>query len=118
MIRADIKLNSTNVLDTQTDFFILHCPPEYIRSETSPEFIAQNVRDWIAAVGASTAYIEPGSPWENGHCESFNVRLRNEQLNGELFFGLHEAQIPIEQWQIHCTTVRPHSACGYRPPSP
>jgi len=56
-----------------------------IRSDNGPEFIAQAVRDWIAAVGAKTAYIEPGSPWENGYCESFNARLRDELLNGEVF---------------------------------
>ena len=66
MIRVDRKLNSTDVLDALTDLFILRGPPEYIRSDNGPEFIAQKVRDWIAAVGAKTAYIEPGSPWEKG----------------------------------------------------
>ena len=118
MIRVDRKLNSTDVLDALTDLFILRGPPEYIRSDNGPEFIAQKVRDWIAAVGAKTAYIEPGSPWENGCCESFNARFRDELLNGELFYTLREAQILIEQWRIHYNTVRPHSALGYRPPAP
>ena len=83
-----------------------------------PEFIAQKLRDWIATVGAKTAYIEPGSPWENGYCESFNARFRDELLNGDLFYTLREAQILIEQWRIHYNTVRPHSALGYRPPAP
>jgi len=83
-----------------------------------PEFIAQKVRDWILAVGAKTAYIEPGSPWENEYCESFNARFRDELLNGELFYTLREAQILIEQWCIHYNTVRPHSALGYHPPAP
>ena len=65
-----------------------------------------------------TAYIEPGSPWENGYCESFNARFRDELLNGELFYTLKEAQILIEQWRVHYNTVRPHSALGYRPPAP
>ena len=64
MIRVDRKLNSTDVLDALTDLFILRGPPEYIRSDNGPEFIALKVRGWIAAVGAKTAYIEPGSPWE------------------------------------------------------
>ncbi len=118
MIRADRKLNSTDVLDALTDLFILRGAPEYIRSDNGPEFIAQKVRDWIAAVGAKTAYIEPGSPWENGYCESFNARFRDELLNGEIFYSLKEAQILIEQWRIHYNTVRPHSALGYRPPAP
>ena len=83
-----------------------------------PEFVAQAVQDWIKAVGAKTAYIEPGSPWENGYCESFNARFRDELLNGELFYSLREAQILIEEWRIHYNTVRPHSSLGYRPPAP
>jgi len=75
-------------------------------------------RSWIAAVDAKTAYIEPGSPWENGYCESFNARFRDELLNGELFYTLKDAQILIEQWRIHYNTVRPNSALGYRPPAP
>ena len=83
-----------------------------------PEFIAEKVRTWIAAVGAKTAFIEPGSPWENGYVESFNARFRDELLNSEIFFSLREAQILIEQWRRHYNTVRPHSALGYRPPAP
>ena len=116
MIRVDRKLNSTDVLDALTDLFILRGPPEYIRSDNGPEFIAQKVRDWIVAVGAKTAYIEPGSPWKNGYCESFNARFRDKLLNGELFYSLKEAQILIEKWRIHYNTVRPHSSLGYRPP--
>ena len=118
MIRVDRKLNSTDVLDALTDLFILRGPPEYIRSDNGPEFIALKVRDWIAAVGAKTAYIEPGSPWENGYCESFNARFRDELLNGELFYSLKEAQILIEKWRFYYNTVRPHSSLGYRPPEP
>ncbi|WP_156875009.1 IS3 family transposase [Sulfitobacter alexandrii] len=117
-IRVDRKLNSTDVVDALTDLFILRGPPEFIRSDNGPEFIAEKVRDWIAAVGAKTAFIEPGSPWENGYCESFNARFRDELLNGEIFFSLREAQILIEQWRRHYNTVRPHSALGYRPPAP
>jgi len=65
-----------------------------------------------------TAYIEPGSPWENGYCESFNGRMRDELLNGEIFYSLREAQIIIESWRNHYNTKRPHSALGYRPSAP
>jgi len=116
MICVDRKLNSTDVVDALTDLFILRGPPEYIRSDNGPEFIAQKVRDWIAAFGAKTAYIEPGSPWENGYCESFNVRFRDELLNGELFYSLREVQILIEQWRVHYNTIRPHSPLGHHPP--
>lgn len=118
MIRVARKLNSTDVVDALTDLFILRGPPAFIRSDNGPEFVAQKVRGWIAAVGAKTAFIEPGSPWENGYCESFNARFRDELLNGEIFYSLREAQIIIEQWRRHYNTVRPHSALGYRPPAP
>ena len=117
-MRVKRKLNSTDVVDTLTDLFILRGIPAWIRSDNGPEFVAQAVRDWIKAVGAKTAYIEPGSPWENGYCESFNARFRDELLNGEVFYTLNEAQIIIEQWRRHYNTVRPHSALGYRPPAP
>ena len=117
-MRVKRKLNSTDVVDTLTDLFILRGIPAWIRSDNGPEFVAQAVRDWIKAVGAKTAYIEPGSPWENGYCESFNAHFRDELLNGEVFYTLNEAQIIIEQWRRHYNTVRPHSALGYRPPAP
>jgi putative transposase len=117
-IKVDRKLSSRNVTDALTDLFILRGSPAFIRSDNGPEFIAQAVRDWIAAVGAKTAYIEPGSPWENGYCESFNGRFRDELLNGEIFYSLREAQIIIEEWRKHYNTKRPHSALGYRPPAP
>ena len=117
-IKVDRKLNSTNVIDALTDLFILRGSPAFIRSDNGPEFIAQAVRDWIAAVGAKTAYIEPGSPWENGYCESFDGRFRDELLNGEIFYSLRETQIIIEEWRKHYNTKRPHSALGYRSPAP
>ena len=86
--------------------------PDHIRSDNGPEFVAKAVRDWIAAVGARTAYIEPGSPWENGYCESFNAKLRDELLNGEIFYSLAEAKIVIETWRRHYNTKRPHSSLG------
>ena len=117
-IRVRRKLNSTDVIDALTDLFILRGPPGYIRSDNGPEFVARDVRDWITAVGAKTAYIEPGSPWENGYVESFNARLRDELLDGEIFYSLRDAQIIIESWRRHYNTKRPHSALGYRPPVP
>jgi putative transposase len=117
-IRIDRKLNSTAVIDVLSDLFILRGVPGYVRSDNGPEFIAKAVQEWIAAVGAKTAYIAPGSPWENGYCESFNSKLRDELLNGEIFFSLKEARIVIESWRRHYNTVRPHSSLGYRPAGP
>ncbi len=72
---------------------------------------------WIAAVGARTAYIEPGSPWENGYVESFNARIRDELLNGEIFYSLAEARVVVESWRRFYNTLRPHGSLGYRPPA-
>jgi len=79
---------------------------------------AQQLRQWLARLGTKAVYITPGSPWENGYCESFNGKLRDELLNGEIFYTLREAQVLIEQWRVHYNTIRPHSALGYRPPAP
>src|SRR5690606_34900729 len=70
-----VTLNSTDVIDALSDLFILRGVPGHVRSDNGPEFIAKAVREWIVAVGAKTAFIEPGSPWENGYCESFNSKL-------------------------------------------
>jgi len=92
--------------------------PEHNRSDNGPEMTGKVVRSWLAQVGAKTLYIEPGSPWKNGYCESFNGKLRDELLNGEIFYSPKEAQIVIEKWRKHYNTVRPHSSLGYRPPAP
>lgn len=117
-IRIDRKLKSTDVIDVLSDLFILRGVPDHIRSDNGPEFIAKAVREWITAAGAKTAYIEPGSPWEIGYCESFNSKLRDELLNGEIFYSLAEAKIIIESWRRHYNTKRPHPSLGYRPPAP
>jgi transposase InsO family protein len=117
-IRIDRKLKAIDVIDLLSDLFILRGIPGHIRSDNGPEFVAMAVREWIAAVGARTAYIEPGSPWENGYIESFNARLRDELLNGEIFYTLREAQIIIESWRRHYNAVRPHASLGFKPPAP
>ncbi len=117
-IRINRKLKAIDVIDVLSDLFILRGVPGHIRSDNGPEFVAKAVQDWIAAVGAKTAYIEPGSPWENGYIESFNARLRDELLNGEIFYTLREPQIIIESWRRHYNAIRPHASLGYKPPAP
>jgi putative transposase len=68
--------------------------------------------------GAKTLYIEPGSPWENGYCESFNSKLRDEFLNPEIFYSIKQLRVLAERWRVHYNTVRPHSSLGYKPPAP
>jgi transposase InsO family protein len=89
-IRVSRRLKSIDVIDVISDLFILRGVPEHIRSDNGPEFVATAVQEWVGAVGAKTAYITPGSPWENGFIESFNARLRDELLNSEIFYTLRE----------------------------
>ena len=91
---------------------------KYIRSDNGAEFAARAVRGWLQRLGVQTLFIEPGSPWENGYNESFNGKLKDELLNGEVFTTLLEAQILVEQWRETYKRVRPHSSLGYRPPVP
>ena len=117
-IRVARRLKSVDVIELLAELFMLRGAPGYIRSDNGPEFIAEAVQEWIAALGAKTAYITPGSPWENGYVESFNARLRDELLNGEMFYTLREAQVVIESWRRHYNRVRPHASLGYRAPAP
>lgn len=112
------RLRSEDVLAALADLFVSRGPPAHIRSDNGPEFIANAVRAWLARIGVKTLYITPSSPWENGYCESFNGSMRDELLNGEIFYTLAEAKILIEAWRRHYNTIRPHSSLGYRPPAP
>lgn len=117
-LKVERKLKSIDVIDSLADLFILKGVPSYIRSDNGPEFTAKALREWITRIGAKTLFFEPGSPWENGYNESFNGKLRDELLNGEIFYTLREAQILIEEWRKLYNTKRPHSSLGYRPPAP
>ena len=98
-IKVGRRTRAHDVLEVLTDLFVRHGPPEHLRSDNGPEFTAQLVRRWLARLGVQTLYIEPGSPWENGYNESFNGKLRDEFLNGEIFYTLPEAVVLVEQWR-------------------
>jgi putative transposase len=117
-IQVARRLGSYEVIETLADVMVWRGIPEHIRSDNGPEFVAKELRQSLGKVGTGTLYIEPGSPWENGYCESFNGKMRDECLNGEIFYTLKEAQIVIEKWRVEYNTRRPHSALGYRPPAP
>jgi len=114
MLRCPQKRVNSNSNSTLLEYGI----PEHIRSDNGPEFVAKAVREWLSGLGVTTLFIEPGSPWENGYIESFNGKLRDELLNGELFYTLREAQILIAGWQRLYNGLRPHSSLGQRPPAP
>ena len=117
-IVVEQRLQSDDVLSCITELFVKHGPPEHIRSDNGSEFTARVVHQWLKRLGVQTLFIEPGSPWENGYNESFNGKLRDELLNGEIFYTLKEAQVLIEKWRLEYNTFRPHSSLNNRPPAP
>jgi putative transposase len=112
------RLTSEDVLERLSDLFVRRGVPDYIRSDNGSEFTAKAVTDWLQRVEVKTLFIAPGSPWENGYIESFNGKLRDELLNGEIFDTLLEAKVLVERWRREYNTIRPHSSLGYRPPAP
>ena len=112
------RLTSEDVLERLSDLFVDRNVPDHILSDNGPEFTAKSVRDWLSKVGVKSLFIEPGSPWENGHIESFNGKLRDELLSRESFDTLLEAKVLIERWRSDFNTRRPHNALGHRPPAP
>ena len=112
------RIGSIQVIEQLTHAMIDNGIPEHIRSDNEPEFIAKELRKWLSGIGVKTAYITPGSPWENGFCESFNGTFRDNLLDGEIFYSLQEAKVVVGEWVKHYSHERPHSALGYRPPAP
>jgi hypothetical protein len=112
------RIRSGDVLDELYELFLRRGMPQYIRSDNGPEFAAKAVRNWLNRLDVTTLFIEPGSPWENGYIESFNGKMRDELLNGELLDTLDEAKVLVEAWRRVYNRIRPHSSLGYRPPAP
>ena len=110
------RIRSQDVIFVLADLFIEHGMPEHIRSDNGPEFVAKKVLKWFKTLSVKPLFIAPGSPWENGYCESFNGKMRFQLLDGEIFFTLLEAKVVIEAWRRHYNEVRPHSSLGGRPP--
>jgi transposase InsO family protein len=110
------RIRSQDVIFVLADLFIEHGVPQHIRSDNGPEFIAKKLRKWFKDLQVEPVFIEPGSPWENGYCESFNGKMRYQLLDGEIFYSLLEARVVIEAWMRHYNEVRPHSSLGGRPP--
>ena len=115
---APAERGYTDIIDVLSDLIIMRGTPEYIRSDNGSEFTAKKLMKWLADIGVITTYIEPGSPWENGYCESFNSRMRDEFLNGELFGNMFEAKVLTNRWKNYYNEIRPHSSLGGKPPAP
>jgi putative transposase len=116
-IDVEHSIRSGRVLEILAALMKQYGPPQYIRSDNGPEFIAKAIKAWLEENGISTAYIEPGKPWQNPFAESFNSRFRDESLNAELFLSLFEAKIVIEDWRREYNEFRPHSSLDYKTPA-
>lgn len=112
------RIRSQDVILILADIFLRRGLPEHIRSDNGPEFIALKLRSWLKQLEVTPLFIEKGSPWENGYVESFNGKMRDQFLDGELFYTLKEAQVMTEKWRIHYNTARPHSSLRGLPPAP
>ena len=112
------RIRAQEVILILADLMVQHGCPTHVRSDNGPEFIAKKLLAWFKTLEIKPLFIEPGSPWENGYCESFNGKMRYELLNGEIFYTLTEAKVVIERWRRHYNTKRPHSSLGNRPPAP
>jgi len=117
LLRAAHNFPAERVIDCLEEIMVLSGrKPAYLRSDNGPEFIATNLRQWLVAAEVGARYIEPGSPWENGHVESFHASLRAELLDREFFYSLNEANAMLEDWRNYYNHQRPHGALNYQPP--
>ena len=115
-IEVGLSLTAEKVVGALTPIIAKRGAPGHVRSDNGPEFIALALRGFLHRSGVKTAYIEPGSPWQNGFAESFHSRFRDEFLNEEVFVSLTEAQVRVETWRRWYNAERPHSSLGYKTP--
>jgi putative transposase len=111
------KLTAKDLIEVMERLVAERGVPEHIRSDNGSEFIARLLQKWLAERRVKTLYIEPGSPWQNGHVESFNGSLRDECLDRELMLSVTEARVLIEDYRRHYNGERPHGGIGYRTPA-
>lgn len=111
------SIRGKDVIDALASVMAVRGVPEHIRSDNGPEFVATAVQNWLTAMGSTTLFIQPGAPWENAYSESFNSRLRDELLDGEIFLTLRELRFVLSRWRVDYNDVRPHSALDYLTPA-
>lgn len=116
-VEVATSITSKRVRQILEELFATYGAPKFIRSDNGPEFIARALSVWLAATGASSKFIDPGSPWQNGHAESLVSRLRAEFLDAEEFVNLADAQLRIGLFRRFYNEKRPNSALGYVTPA-
>ena len=116
-IKVGRGIKSEDAIDTLAELFVIHGVPKRIRCDNGPEFISHAIKEWLARIGVSVLYIEPGSPWQNGLCESFNSRFRDEFLNQTQLLSVEDARTKSSAWQYDFNHERPHSSLDYLTPA-
>ena len=111
------SFTARQVIEVLRYLFAVRGAPQHIRSDNGPEFVAKELNKWLKQASVQTLFIAPGSPWENGYVESFNGKLRDELLNGELFLSVAEARWVIDRWRLDYNHHRLHSALDYQTPA-
>ncbi len=111
------SIRSRRVIEVLARLVAVRGPPKVLRSDNGPEFVSRALLKWIADAGIKSALIEPGKPWQNGTCESFNGKFRDECLSVEWFRSRDEARVLIEQWRRHYNEDRPHQGLGNLTPA-
>lgn len=117
VIKAGRSITSEDAIDTLAELFAIYGVPKRLRCDNGPEFISKAIKNWLASIGVEVLYIEPGSPWQNGVCESFNSRLRDEYLEQGEIVSFEDARLKARAWREDFNDRRPHSSLGYLTPS-
>ncbi len=117
VMQVERSIDADTVVATLERLVAARGAPAHLRMDNGPEMTANALKDWCEHSSTGTAYIEPGSPWENPFIESFHSRVRDELLDIEQFACLAEARVVIEDWREDYNTRRPHSSLGMRAPA-
>jgi transposase InsO family protein len=115
-IKVGRSIKSEDTIDTLAELFMIYGVPQRIRCDNGPEFISSAIKRWLEQIGVMVLYIEPGSPWQNGLCESFNGRFRDEFIRQSVLLNESDARLKAQAWQTDYNEVRPHSSLGYLTP--
>jgi transposase InsO family protein len=111
------SIRSNHLIDTLSRLMTIYGKPQFIRSDNGPEFTSKAVISWLSQNNIETAFIKPGSPWQNGFVESFNGKFRDECLSREWFLDRRDAKVLIEKWRHFYNHERPHSGLSNKTPA-
>lgn len=114
---VELRFTGYDVADVLRYLFIVRGCPEFVRSDNGSEFYSGDVAKVMDEFGVKPLFVKPASPWENGYVESFNARMRDELLDGELLLSLAEAKYVVNRWRMDYNHYRPHSSLAYMTPA-